>query len=358
MAANLYGTPSDALFPKTRELNFFQEGVRWTYTTNLKDSVPRFFVVAQKVIKLALVFFASAILLLSIVGSPVVLYGYKEYVIQREKSVFDQQIASLHEAEKTQKRARFVEGRLMPLTHVPFFIDDETIESMARHLKIEGREELTHEDPAIRLKAKQALVHKAALKYDNFFTFFRLKISPIEPGSTAVEQIPPLELDARFPSLPNRKAAKMGMMDRLVEWVDTSLTRGILQKTAVKCLVIFTSIATCLTIVGIPFFVLFFDKLMQRPEKLFYDRAYTLNVQSASQEAHNRFKDGRKAPLSTARTVVLTEAIRDQIFQDYPGLNRDLYPQDRDILQIPALQREDYLKQYGLGITSLVLTRP
>lgn len=354
MAAAIYATPTSALFLKEREPSCFQDLIRWTYTTNLSPATPRFFLIAQKVLKMAVVILVALVLTCSILGIPLVLHGYKEYVIQREEHIFRTQIAQLKESSEQNKRSHFLEGRLLPLTMIPIEVTQNTIDSMASRLRFQSQEELNSPEAPVRMNARQRLFQQAALKYEHFLPFFGLEIAPTAPPTRRTRKIAPCQVEVPSHSLPQREQAPAGKIDRLITWIDAARTRGLLYKTCVHFAVIAVSIVLCLTILGIPLFLSFFDKLMAKPEQLFYDSAYRLHLENAHEEARACWKDGRVAPLHHAARVRLTPAIRQRIWQDHPTIRPDLRRDDRELLQIAALQHTDYLQRYGLTISSIL----
>ena len=116
----------------------------------------------------ALAILISFALCLSIIGTPLLLYGFKEYIVQMERARFDHLYVELHSVCTEHAKHQFLKGRLGPLDEIDVKLRSSTRQQMIRDLKIKPEKGKKKDDIE--------LLRMAAVKYADFFVRYHLTI--------------------------------------------------------------------------------------------------------------------------------------------------------------------------------------
>jgi len=154
-----YYTPPE-YFLKPRKETYMGRVVTWIRSSEKQSAFPR-------AIFHTLVFFASLALLLSLVGIPIFLYGYREYLIQEDRSGFSKIAKTAHNAWTDYANYVRVERRRKLLDH----IHDITLTGKTRRQIIQDFEIPEGDTPK-----DVDLVKIAANARDDFLPCYHLEI--------------------------------------------------------------------------------------------------------------------------------------------------------------------------------------
>jgi len=146
-----------------REFNWMGRVVHW-----VRDSKEHGIIHHTVVTTLAI--FTSFALIFSIVLSPLFIYGYKEYIRQCERAVYDQKYKELLKIATEHGTQSFLKGRITPLVTANFSLGWT---NMTRNRIIKDLD-LNRGEAAIL--SDRDLLLRAALKFDNVIQRYGLKI--------------------------------------------------------------------------------------------------------------------------------------------------------------------------------------
>lgn len=116
----------------------------------------------------AITLIVSAVLICTVVLSPLFLYGFSEFVREQERDRCRAYAADLYEIAKDNNQAQFLRGRLDPLSHLNLPLRSSTRKQMIQDLEI-PREEA-------RNKTDQELLIEAACKFNNYLERYRIEM--------------------------------------------------------------------------------------------------------------------------------------------------------------------------------------
>ncbi len=94
----------------------------------------------------ALTIFTSMLMVISIVLSPLFIYGFKEYIRQCERARFDKEFDSLHQMATEHGRQLFNQGRIAPLKTIDISLSGSQRDQMIKKLGLEKAEAQNHKD--------------------------------------------------------------------------------------------------------------------------------------------------------------------------------------------------------------------
>ncbi|NGX59448.1 MAG: hypothetical protein KR126chlam3_00599 [Chlamydiae bacterium] len=141
-----------------RDLNWMGRFVDWIRDAENYGSF-------YKVYVYALTIFTSMLMVISIVLSPLFIYGFKEYIRQCERARFDKEFDSLHQMATEHTWQLFLQGRLDPLKNVDASLSRSERDHIIKDL------ELKKED-AKKIKDID-LLRMAAKKYPDYISLYK-----------------------------------------------------------------------------------------------------------------------------------------------------------------------------------------
>lgn len=146
---------------KPRELNWMGRIVNW-----IRDAEN--YGIIYRVVVNTIAIFTSMLMVVSIVLSPLFIYGFKEYIRQCERALFDKKFDTLLQMATEHGRQFFIKGRLAPLDTIDISLWASTRRRMVKDLELKKEE-------AQNLKDIE-LVRMVGCKYDDFISRYGLKI--------------------------------------------------------------------------------------------------------------------------------------------------------------------------------------
>jgi len=111
-----------------------------------------------KIIVKIMIVLSSLIMIYSLIGLPIFLLAFKEYIIQENHEGNLQYIELLKQSSTEQINHAFINGRTAPLDHEKFDLSKDAREDMIRDLDILSPNSITDKE----------LIRVAAITYDNY----------------------------------------------------------------------------------------------------------------------------------------------------------------------------------------------
>lgn len=317
----------------SRKLSWLGRLVQWIRLSETRG-------IAVKVIAHTITFFGSFLLLCSIVGAPLFILGFKEFIEQTERAFFQEKREKLIEVGTVRCEQEFLRGRVFPLDYTTVELGQDRIKQIRFDLEIKPHEVFSN----------QELLQRAAVKYENYLDRYLLKIAPSPrrfPFFQSEKNIPLIPREAP-PSLPTYKNRELTKIGQGMEWIRTAETRGIIQKTLTYALAFFASTVLLFSLIGIPLFLLCFKEFITQKERIIYNSHYENLCKRTFEQGRKTFLTGRLEPLQNIQ-VELDARTTDKILSDHTKL--DPIPHSyKDLLKIAALHQEDFLSRYNLAI--------
>jgi hypothetical protein len=144
-----------------RELNWMGKIVSW-----IRDAPNNGIIYRIVVVTLAI--FTSFILIVSIVFSPLFIYGFKEFIRQSERTRYDKKYNELLQIASEHGRQSFLRGRLAFFDTIDINLWSETRKRIIKDLDLKKEGARHYKDID--------LVRMIAAKYDDFLDRYDLKI--------------------------------------------------------------------------------------------------------------------------------------------------------------------------------------
>lgn len=110
----------------------------------------------------------SVALLCSVILSPLFVYGFKEFIRQEERALYEKKFASLLEIAEQNNRNYFLKGRLDPLSTLDISLVGSARKQMIKDLELPKKE--------AKDKTDRQLLLEAALKFDNYLDRYYFKV--------------------------------------------------------------------------------------------------------------------------------------------------------------------------------------
>ena len=125
--------------------------------------------IIYRVIVFTLAIFTSFFLIVSVVLSPLFIYGFKEYIRQCERQRYDNKYKKLLQIAKEHGTHSFLKGRIAPLDTIDINLWGSTRKHIIKDLELKKEE--------LKGLSDKVLVRMAATKYDDFLERYNLRIS-------------------------------------------------------------------------------------------------------------------------------------------------------------------------------------